>query len=103
MKKVYCFDIDGTLCSQVTGNYEDAVPFPARIESLNRLKAAGHVIKIFTSRGAVSGIDWSVSTEKQLAKWGLHYDELIMGKPHADIYIDDKAVHPDDFDWNSSP
>jgi hypothetical protein len=24
---------------------------------------------------------------------------LILGKPHADFYIDDKAIHSEDFPW----
>ena len=30
-------------------------------------------------------------TDKQLKEWGCKYHELIMGKPHADYFIDDKA------------
>ena len=30
-------------------------------------------------------------TEKQLNDWGCKYHELIMCKPHADYFIDDKA------------
>ena len=29
-------------------------------------------------------------TEKQLEKWGVKYHELLFGKPHADVFIDDK-------------
>ena len=35
-------------------------------------------------------------TEKQLEKWGVKYHELFE-KPHADVFIDDKAVS--DTDW----
>ena len=30
-------------------------------------------------------------TQQQLKEWGVRYHELIMGKPHADMFIDDKA------------
>ena len=30
-------------------------------------------------------------TKQQLDDWGVKYHELIMGKPHADYFIDDKA------------
>ena len=30
-------------------------------------------------------------TKMQLDIWGCKYHELIMGKPHADMFIDDKA------------
>ena len=96
---VYCFDIDGTLCNQVTDNYLMAEPIPGRIQRVNELYKMGHTIKIFTSRGSVSGIDWEQKTQSQLESWGLLFHELILGKPHADVYVDDKGVNPDDFIW----
>jgi hypothetical protein len=30
-------------------------------------------------------------TEEQLAEWGCKYHRLLMGKPHADIFVDDKG------------
>ena len=36
-------------------------------------------------------------TEKQLKEWGCKYHELIMGKPHADLFIDDKGINSDEF------
>jgi hypothetical protein len=33
----------------------------------------------------------------QLELWGCKYHELIMGKPSADYYIDDKAIKDNDF------
>ena len=41
---IYCFDIDGTICSFTDGDYESAVPFSARIEQLNKLFIDGHNI-----------------------------------------------------------
>jgi len=32
-------------------------------------------------------------TNKQLEKWGLKFDELILGKPSYDIFIDDKCFN----------
>lgn len=93
--KVYCFDIDGTLCSDTNGDYETARPFPDRIAVVNSLKAEGNVIKLFTARGSTTGEDWAQLTISQLSSWGLDYDELILGKPYYDLLIDDKAVHSD--------
>ena len=31
-------------------------------------------------------------TKMQLDIWGCKYHELIMGKPHADLFIDDKGI-----------
>jgi len=98
----YCFDIDGTLCTQEPEDYSLATPYVDRIRRVNELFDQGHTIKLFTARGSKSGIDWSSATEAQVLKWGLRYHQLILGKPHADFYIDDKAVNSDEFSWHSS-
>ena len=36
-------------------------------------------------------------TKQQLDDWGCKYNELIMGKPHADLFIDDKGINCNDF------
>ena len=64
---------------------------------LNQLYEEGHTIKLFTARGAQTGIDWREITEEKLAEWGVKYHELLMTKPHADIFIDDKAINADDW------
>ena len=97
--KTYCFDIDGTLCNQESNDYSQARPFLGRIDRVNSLFDEGHTIVVFTARGSKSGIDWTEITRLQLESWGLRYHALITGKPHADFYIDDKAINPDDFDW----
>lgn len=75
------------------------MPYAARIEHVNQLFAAGHVIKFFTARGSTTGIDWRQVTEEQLLNWGVKYHELIMGKPFADFFIDDKATSAHVYDW----
>src|SRR6059058_3973035 len=97
----YCFDLDGTLCTNTEGEYAAARPLPWAIERVNELKRAGHRIVIFTARGTTTGIDWRPETERQLAAWGVEYDELILGKPYGDVYIDDKALHADA--WRYGP
>jgi hypothetical protein len=98
---VYCFDIDGTLCTNTDGKYPEAKPLPDRIAVVNSLRAAGHIIKLFTARGGTTGIDWRDLTEQQMQRWGVQYDELIMGKPEADIFIDDKAHNADQWSWSA--
>jgi hypothetical protein len=93
----YCFDLDGTLCTNTDGDYESAVPFPGRISKVNALYEEGSNILIYTARGTVTGIDWRTLTEKQLAEWGVKYHELRLGKPFADVYIDDRAMSDGDF------
>jgi hypothetical protein len=94
---VYCIDIDGTLCTNTEGSYEEAQPFPDRIAQVNRLYEEGHIITLFTARGSTTGIDWRVLTEEQMSVWGVRYHELILGKPFAHVYVDDRGVHADTF------
>ena len=91
---IYCFDLDNTICATPASKiYSESIPYRQIVSYINKLKVQGHIIKIFTARGSGSGIDWRNLTEKQLGKWGVHYDELILGKPSFDIFIDDKAVN----------
>ena len=89
---VYCFDIDGTICSTPETNYHLSTPIHERIQVVNKLFQNGHEINFFTARGALSGLDWKDLTESQLKAWGVMYHKLIMGKPHADVFVDDKAM-----------
>ena len=96
---IYCFDIDGTLCDDLLGDYENSTPDMGIIAKVNQLHDEGHAIKIFTGRGSKTGIDWREFTKKQLESWGVKYHELIFGKPVADIFIDDKAVNVRDWKY----
>lgn len=94
---IYCFDLDGTLCTTTDNDYNNAIPKLDRIAKVNQLANMGDTIIIFTARGASSGIDWMAVTERQLSDWGILHNELILGKPAADFYIDDKAIRDEDF------
>jgi D-sedoheptulose 7-phosphate isomerase len=96
-KLTYCFDLDGTLCTNTFGEYENALPIFEAIKKVNDLYDFGHTIKIFTARGTGSGLNWQEKTEKQLNLWGIRYHELILGKPEADFYIDDRGIAAHDF------
>lgn len=105
----FCFDLDGTICQNKKEgqNYEDLKPLPGAVETLNKLKEAGHTIIIMTARNMVT---CNNNVAKVIAKQGplvikwleehkIPYDELLFGKPHADFFIDDKAVKLTD--WNT--
>ena len=105
----YCVDIDGTICSQTVGrDYHKAMPWWDRIAVINKLYDEGHDITYITARGMgrfADDPDASMKasallfdlTEQQLKGWGCKYNTLILGKPHADFFIDDKGVNSDDF------
>lgn len=90
--KTYAFDLDGTLCTLTDGKYENAEPFTERIKHVNKLFNEGHTILIFTARGATSKRDLREFTLEQLFAWEVKFHELITGKPHFDLLIDDKAT-----------
>jgi cytidyltransferase-like protein len=92
---IYCFDIDGTICTLTTNSqYDKAVPFPDVVSHINSLHDQGHIIKMFTARGCVSGHDWTEFTRQQLQTWGVKYTELITNsKPNFDLLVDDKAIN----------
>lgn len=96
-QKKYCFDIDGTICQNTFGKYELARPIQERIDYINALFDSGCEIIMFTARGSTTGIDWKELTKSQLKSWGLKYSKLILGKPDADIFIDDKALEANYF------
>ena len=115
MSKRYCVDIDGTICSPTVGrDYHKAKPWKDRIKVLNKLYDEGNYIIYFTARamGRFSDQPHSIAsvsaeaalfdlTKQQLDDWGVKYHELIMGKPHADLFIDDKGINSDEFFLNN--
>ena len=98
--KIYCFDLDNTLCKSHLDDYTKSEPIHTRIDQVNKLFAEGNRIIICTARGSLTGIDWKVLTEQQLRDWSVRYHELWLGKPYADIYVDDKACKDTDFQWD---
>ena len=90
---IYCFDIDGTICTNTEGQYDSAKPFPDVIKKVNHLFDRRETIYFYTARGATTGMDWSNLTKEQLKIWGVKYHKLFFGKPTADLYIDDKCVN----------
>ena len=95
--KVYCFDIDNTICRTEGTDYENSTHILDRIKKINELKLQGNKIIFFTARGFVTGKDLYEFTYNQLKSWEVNFDELYLGKPAADFYIDDKSN--DLFGW----
>jgi capsule biosynthesis phosphatase len=99
-----CFDLDNTLVSYPTiaGDYSTVKPIAHNLSLLKKLKNDGHEIIIYTARrmkthgGNVGKVikDIAGITIDTLERLNIEYDELIFGKPIADIYIDDRAINP---------
>jgi uncharacterized HAD superfamily protein len=96
-------DIDGVIASKLeSGNYpEDYVkkePIAMAVSSLEKLKEKGHTVFLFTARWE----DDRQVTEEWLETHGFKglYEALVMGKPHYDVLIDDRALRFED--WNNA-
>ena len=102
MAKIYCFDLDGTLCHTVNGDYEESIPRYDRIRKVNLLYQDGNRIIVDTARGSETGLDWFAVTKDQLDRWGVLYHSLRCGtKIAADYYVDDKAIVDHEFFGNA--
>ena len=99
-KKIFCFDIDNTICLTKGLDYRNSKPNKEIIKLINKLYKKGHIVKIFTARFMGRNSDNFTKARKQayfltkhqLNKWGLKYTKLFVGKPSADVYFDDKAL-----------
>jgi len=95
--KIALVDIDETICFYPNKRrYDLSEPNDENIDKVNNLYDNGWTIIYWTSRGAVSGKDYSDYTKNQLDSWGCKYHDLITGaspnpKPAFDLIIDDKA------------
>ena len=102
---IYVFDIDDTICKTNGRDYKNSTPIKERINRVNEIYDEGHTVIFHTGRGMGSSHNNVVLvykryfelTKNQLNKWGVKYDDLFMGKPAGDIYIDDKGIKDDRF------
>ena len=100
------FDVDDTICDNNGRDYVNAIPFVEVIEKINYLHdELGYYISLHTARGMVScegNLERIKAKNEQilvewLAKNNVKYDELIFGKPIADLYVDDKGMNLNEF------
>ena len=103
--KIYCFDLDETLCNTFNKDYKNSTPITEMIDRVNYLYEQGNIIKIFTARGMgkFSGDVDKVNdayyelTKSQLDNWCVRYHELHLGKQSFDYFIDDKNLSINQF------
>ena len=102
------FDLDGVICElkKPSESYGEVKPKLDVIKLVNKLHSNGDHIIIHTGRhmrtcnGNVDEVIKKVGkiTKDWLKKNNVKYDELIFGKPHADMYIDDLGLSFDSSD-----
>ena len=98
-------DIDDTLCTVIDRDFINAIPHQEIINKVNEYYDKGYEVIISTARGQNScktieemqNKYFKVTTE-WLDKVGVKYHKLEIGyKQNADMYVDDKAIRPDEF------
>jgi hydroxymethylpyrimidine pyrophosphatase-like HAD family hydrolase len=102
-QKTIIVDFDDTLCIY-ENNDKDCCkgrPNTELISKLNDLHSKGYTIEVFTSRGYFSASSRKHAREKYLKKMedflkDLKYDLISFEKPLGIVYIDDKAIRPDE-------
>lgn len=102
------FDLDGTICNAINGDYANAMPISGVIDKIKAYKKLGFEISIYTSRnmktynnsiGKISAFTLPIIL-KWLADHDVPYDEVTIGKPWCGVqgfYIDDRAIRPNEF------
>ena len=104
----YCFDIDNTICiTEGFGPdcYKDSEPDVDRISLVNDLYDEGHTIFFLTARGMgrtnnnqqEAHKELYTYTKNQLDSWNVKYHQLFLGKPCADLFVDDRGCLDTDF------
>lgn len=94
-------DIDNTIFKTIGNNYAESTPIYENIEKANKLYNEGHSITYWTARGCKSGktAEYFKLTYDQLICYNVLFHELRLGKPHFDLFIDDKNINAID-GWN---
>ena len=83
-------DIDGTICDEKRQFSRSlAKPLPNAVESLKLLKKKGHILILYSAR------TWAEyeMTFSWLRENDIPFDQLILGKPEGDFWIDDRAIN----------
>jgi uncharacterized HAD superfamily protein len=85
---VIMIDIDGTVCEELSPfDRPLAQPLKGALKAVNRLVKDGHTVVFWTARGW----DQYRATKAWLDDHGFKYAQLLMGKPIANLIIDDRA------------
>ncbi len=104
--KIIAFDLDDVLCYRTSEDgkvdkYNSCKPIEPMIKIVNECYDDGNTVIVYTARG-MSGFEGNINdiysnlyqlTLNQLNSWGVKFHQLVMGKIHYDLLIDDKAVN----------
>jgi capsule biosynthesis phosphatase len=104
-KKTIVFDVDDTILTTINRDYENSQPKMEVIVGIRAMKDAGWTIILNTARGMgrsngnIESVRQEVIEEIEnfCTKYDVPYDAILIGKPWAAYYVDDKAMTPAQF------
>lgn len=107
-QNIIAFDLDDVICFRPDAyehlgpeKYLHCQPYEETVKLVNSLYDDGYKIIIYTARG-MSQFFGNIAqiyselydqTNDQLKSWGVKYHQLVMGKIHYDVLIDDKSLN----------
>ena len=103
--KTMVIDVDDTILVTKNRDYDNSVPVLPVIEKLREARSLGWHIILFTARGMgrsngnIESVREEVTREIEsfCSRFDGPYDEIMLGKPWAAMYVDDKGLRPDEF------
>lgn len=88
-------DLDGTICSEEKQfSRALAKPLPGSASFIQKLKQQGHTVIIYSAR---TWAEYEMTVE-WLNLNSIPFDQLILGKPIGDFWIDDRAIKFESWD-----
>ncbi len=108
------FDFDGVICVFGAKDYSKAIPYENAVKHINQVFSEGWYVVICTARymlrckGDLKEVYRKGYTEASvwLRKFGVKFNELVLGKPSADLYTDDRGCRVEsnkgEADWNNN-
>ena len=103
--KTMVVDVDDTILVTENRDYEHSKPVVPVVVKLREAREKGWRIVLYTARGMgrsngnISEVADQVFREVATfcERHDVPYDEIILGKPWAAMYVDDKALRPGEF------
>lgn len=104
-EKTLCVDVDDTICFTENFDYTASTPNEPVVAKLREAHARGWRIVLHTARGQgrsggrIETIADEIHAEIAdfCTRFDVPFDEIVVGKPLARWYVDDKALRPAEF------
>lgn len=97
--KTICIDFDGVIHKYSKGWHDGSIydePVEGTAEFINNLRDDGWEIIIYSTRSNPVVNKDAAHQVREMHMWmqnnGIYFDEISMFKPHAQIYLDDRAI-----------